>query len=186
MTLTQAVTVTYEMTGTKLSDLALATIVDDLSAYPLDDVLMALAGLRKAGKRFALVDILERLPGAFPGVEEAWGIVSQCLSDQEVSLVWTDEMAEAYGQVSHMRGDQTGARMAFKEIYTKLIREARDQGQAPRWKASLGHDPSGRERALVEAVKKKRLSADYALRLVIQGGDAEKILMGIVDTKRLA
>lgn len=166
MNLTQSVAVTYEMTGASLSDLALATIVDDLSAYPLDDVLNALSQLRKAGKRFALVDILERLPGAYPGAEEAWGIVSQCLSREEFSIVWTDEMAQGYGLISHMKEDQVGARMAFKEIYARLIREARERGEAPQWRASLGRDPHGRAVAVQLALSKNQISQEYAARLL--------------------
>jgi len=186
VTLVEAIKITYESTGHAPSDLALAVMVDDLSAYPLNDVMTALSQIRKNGRKFSFVDVLERLPGAHPGVEEAWAIVGKCLNNEDVSLVWTDQMREAYGAISHMRDDVTGARMAFKEIYTRHVAEARERGEAPQWKPSLSNDPSAREAVLLEAVRKGRLSADFALRLVVQGGDAETIMTRLIgDTKRI-
>lgn len=180
MTLIEAVTATYATVGQRISDIAIQMVVSDLSGYPLNDVLLALSKVRKRGKHIALADILALLPGQHPGVEEAWCTVSQCLNHEDVSIVWTDQMAGAYGDIRHLTDDPIAARMAFKEIYGRLIGEANDRGDPPQWRPSLGHDPVGREAALLEAVQKKRLSADFVLRLVVQGGDAEALLLQLI------
>ena len=56
--------------------------------------------------------------------------------------------------------------MAFKETYQRLVGEARDAGVPVSWSPSLGHDPAGREAALMAAVSKGRLSLEYARGIV--------------------
>lgn len=185
MDLLEAVSATYSTIGQQMSDIAIRMIVKDLEEYPLNDVLYSLSQLRKKGGKIAFVDILEHLPGAHPGAEQAWGIVSRCLADQDVSIVWTDQMAEAYGEIRHMTKDYNAARAAFREIYMRLVAKAREHGEAPQWRASLGHDPHAREAVLLDAVQKGRLSADYALRLVVQGGNAEQMLHRLLGERKL-
>ncbi len=47
--------------------------------------------------------------------------------DESTSVVWTDEMCQAWGVAAPLLedGDKVGARMAFKESYARLIEEAR-------------------------------------------------------------
>ena len=96
--------------------------------------------------------------------------------DEAGSTVWTDEMAAACGVARHLlaEGDRIGARMAFKEAYSRLVAQARDDGKPVRWSPSLGHDPGGREAVLQEAVRLGRLSIAHA---------AVELLPGIEDRR---
>jgi hypothetical protein len=57
-----------------------------------------------------------------PGAEEAWAI-SLAANDEHDTVVWTHECAQAWGAASPILalGDEVGARMAFKETYTRLL-----------------------------------------------------------------
>jgi hypothetical protein len=108
-------------------------------------------------------DILAQIEGAAendgrPGAEEAWAM---CLpaADEARTVVWTAEMAEAWGlaRVVLDAGDEVGARMTFRETYGRLIASARKMRAAPQWSATLGHDEAMRADALRDAVSTGRL-----------------------------
>lgn len=158
MTLTEAVKGTYAVIGQSMTDTELAMIVSDLSAYPPEGVLSALARCRRELKRITLAEIIDRIPGGHPGPEEAWALVSKSMQNEAVSIVWTDEMREAAGVAMAVQDDLVAARMAFKEAYTRIVSEARAQRKAPKWTASLGWDPHGRELAQLDAQNRNRAS----------------------------
>jgi hypothetical protein len=162
----KAVIVTCELVGQTLSDAAIEGIVAELSRYPEASVMEALLRCRRELRRLTLADILDRVPGQHPGPEEAWGLVSRCLANEQISIVWTEEMREAYGTAAALASDPVAARMAFKEVYSKLVSTARAHRQSPAWSVSLGYDPHGRELALTEAVQKNQISQDHAARLL--------------------
>lgn len=108
-------------------------------------------------------DIIHQIEGAAendgrPGAEEAW---SMCLpaADEARTVVWTAEMAEAWGlaRVVLDAGDEVGARMTFRETYSRLIASARKQRRPVEWSATLGHDEAMRADALRDAVSAGRL-----------------------------
>jgi hypothetical protein len=103
-----------------------------------------------------LLDAVALMDGR-PGVEEAWALCAKSLNDEGVTIVWTEEIAEAFGSALNLNDDRVAARMAFKERYENLTREARRQGKPVRWVPSLGHDPNGREGPLLQAVNLGRL-----------------------------
>ena len=107
-----------------------------------------------------------------PGVEQAWGIVGPSLRDEGRTVVWTDDMREAFGVARPLASDMVAARMAFKETYGQLLKEAVTRGTLPHWQVSLGLDKSGREGPLVEAVQKGRLLPAHALKLIPQDSEA--------------
>lgn len=162
----QAVLVTCELVGQTLTDAAMEGMVAELSRYPEASVMESLLRCRRELRKLTLADILDRLPGQHPGPEEAWGLVSRCLANEQVSIVWTEEMREAYGTAAALASDPVAARMAFKECYVKLVSTARAQRRSPAWSVSLGYDPHGRELALTEAVQKNQISQTHAARLV--------------------
>lgn len=166
MDLLTAVKATYEVVGQDISDLGIQAIVTELKQYDLQHVLLALTRCRKELRKLTLADILDRLPGGHPGVEEAWAIVSRCLSDENASVVWTDEIASAFGVARSLANDPIAARMAFKEKYVESIQRAKATHQKPVWRVSLGYDLRGREIALREAVDKGRVPAAHALKFV--------------------
>lgn len=166
MKLHEAVAATYAAVGQELSDLALTAVCMDLKGYPPEGLGAALQRCRKELKRISLVDIIDRIPGGLPGPEEAWAIVAPSLTDESKTLVWTDEMAQAFGVALGLQDDPIAARMAFKEAYARLRSESRDAGKPVTWRASLGHDPQGREGPLLEAAEKGRLTMPYVQNLL--------------------
>ncbi|QOJ34058.1 MAG: hypothetical protein HRU82_03435 [Nitrospira sp.] len=166
MELAKAVAATFAVVGQEMPDIGLATIVSELQGYPLGDVLKALTRCRKELRKITLADIIDRIPSGHPGIEEAWAMIAGLLGDEDRSVVWTEEMAEAYGVARHLAHDKVAARLAFKESYSKAVAEARDQKRPPKWRVSLGHDPHGRQGALEEAVRLGRIPAEHAQKLL--------------------
>ena len=116
-------------------------------------------------------DVIEQIEGLVaddgrPGVEEAWAMCCRA-ADESETLVWTDEMSQAYAVALPLMqaGDQIGARMAFKEAYGRMVDDARRARHAVSWSVTLGHDVSKRHAALVAAEARGLLSAGEALRL---------------------
>jgi len=165
--LLEAIAVTAELTSTDLSKIAARVMAEDLARYPLDQVLGALTRCRRELKgRLTIADVVQRLDDGRPGPEEAWAMIPK---GEGPSVVWTQEMAEAFGVAYPlMESDEVAARMAFKESYSKAVALARDASKPVHWMPSLGHDPAGREVALLQAVEKKRLTADRARALMPQ------------------
>src|SRR4029077_5764846 len=111
-----------------LSEAAIRVMVDSLSGYPEQQVLGALQKCcKELTSKLTLAAILTRLDDGRPGAEEAWAMLSTVLGNEQASLVWTEEMREAYGVVRLVADDPIAARMAFKERYTTLVSAARDR-----------------------------------------------------------
>jgi hypothetical protein len=139
-----------------------------LSAHPLKAVRMAFDAHVKdsARGRFPPLpsDILAKIEGedlqdGRPGPEEAWAMC-QAAADEARTVVWTNEMARAWGiawPLLHQHGDEVGARMAFKEVYQRLLAEARSQRDPVTWSPTLGTCATMREEALRVAVDAGRL-----------------------------
>jgi hypothetical protein len=114
--------------------------------------------------------ILKHLPkesDGHPDANEAWAISLRGRDERE-TVVWTQECAQAFGVASPVleEGDETGARMAFKAAYERLVEKARGEGRKAQWIKSLGHDPDLREAALVDAVRAGRLQIEEVRPLV--------------------
>lgn len=94
-----------------------------------------------------------------PGAEEAWATALRG-ADESTSIVWSAEMAEAWGIARPVfaAGDEVGARMAFREAYERLVGDARRKREPVAWSASLGFDAEERERALSEAAARGRIA----------------------------
>lgn len=146
-----------------------------LAEYPLEQVRAGLDAHVKHPKRGqflpmpadVIAQILEIVADdGRPGAEEAWAIAMRS-TDEADTVVWTTEMAEALGiaRPVMLAGDEVGARMAFKEAYTRLIEAARRAGRAPAWSPSLGRDPQLRVKALDAAVSRGLLPASSAVQL---------------------
>jgi len=107
-----------------------------------------------------VLDVLRVMDGR-PSPEEAWSMVARSLNDEGPTIVWTEEIASAFGVALGLQEDRIAARMAFKETYAAAVAEARKQGKAAVWSASPGRDPGGREVVLRDAVERGRLRSDY-------------------------
>jgi hypothetical protein len=156
---------TAEIFNKQLSDTAALMFIADLADYPDQAVIDSLARCRKELRTFPTIsDIVSRIDDGRPGPEEAWAMIPK---DEESSIVWTDEMAEAFGVARGLIDeDPVAARMAFKEAYVKRTQDARAARKPARWTVSLGNDKNGREAALREAVSRGRLTAPEAQALL--------------------
>lgn len=160
--LLEAVAVTAELCGRTFSPAAAAVFISDLAAYPEQAVLGALTRCRREVRGVLTVqDVVSRLDDGRPGADEAWAMLP---FDEAKSVVWTDDMAAAFGVILPLlrENDRTAARFAFREAYTKAVGEARDAAQPVTWWPTLGHDVQGREVALRDAVDKGRLTLAQA------------------------
>jgi hypothetical protein len=48
-------------------------------------------------------------------------------------------------------GDEVGARMAFKDAYSRIVRESKERGEKVVWNVSLGFDAKKRTQAIEHA-----------------------------------
>lgn len=101
-----------------------------------------------------------------PGAEEAWAL-ALAAGDQTRTVLWTREMAQAWETARPVMdlGDEVGARMAFREVYARLVAEARTQQMPVAWSVSLGFDPEERNRVVADAVASGRLPESELLAL---------------------
>src|ERR1043165_278765 len=120
--LLKAIAVTAELTGTTMSEAAASVMAEDLTRYPENQVLVALTRCRRELRgRLTIADVIQRLDDGRPGPEEAWAMIPQ---DEAPSVVWTQEMASAFGIALPLMDDPVAARMAFKEAYAKAVAKA--------------------------------------------------------------
>lgn len=165
--LLEALAVVCELTGTEWSKPTIKVIEQELSAYPIQDVQLALRRCQTELKgRVTLADILDRIPSQHPGVEEAWGLVAKVIKNEQVSICWTDEMRTAYGAAAPLAADLIAARMAFREVYVKELSGARANRQLPSWSVSLGYDPTMRDECIREAARRNLISQVTAAKLL--------------------
>lgn len=175
-----------------------------LRDHSLDDVSQALDAHVQDPQRGRFVpvpaDVIAQLQGQAagdgrPGADEAWSNAITARDENE-TVVWTAEMAEAWGIASAVMtaGDETGARMAFRQAYDRLVAEARRAGARPTWQASLGHDPDRRNAAVAAAVDAGRLRRSTLIGLPAPRGQytpllesdfvADEISPGVADKAR--
>lgn len=166
--LIKAIAVTAELCGRTFSDAAAEVFVADLEGFPEPAVMAALVRCRREVRGLLTVqDVVSRIDDGRPGPEEAWAMMP---FDETTSVVWTEEMCEAWAIARPMieDGETVAARMAFKEAYTKAVAAARDARRPARWTVSLGHDVHGRASVLEAAATKGRISIEHAQRLAPQ------------------
>lgn len=140
--------------GKVLSTGAMKMVIDALSKYPLDALLLAI-NKHVQSARFAPApnDIISLLESGNKrlSADEAWAMMP---ADESETVVWTDEMAEAYNIAYDLLadGDKIGARMAFKAAYTRLCEQAELIGRPMRWNIAIGYDKTKIESVLAKAV----------------------------------
>lgn len=110
-------------------------------------------------------DVIAQIEGQMvndgrPGPEEAWATGLRS-SDENETVIWTRETSRAMevARVILDRGDEVGARMAFKEAYSRLVEDARSVRDPVCWVVSYGFDTERRNRAISDAVSIGRLPA---------------------------
>ena len=159
--LIQKIAVTFELCGTTLSAPAKAQVVDDLEKYPDEILSVALDRCRNEVKgRLSPKDIHDRILSmdGRPGADEAWALMPRSEDD---SVCWTWDMVVAFADVRTMT-DRVAARRSFIDKYTRIVEEARREGDPVRWMVSQGHDPSGREGCVRVALERGLITGQTA------------------------
>lgn len=149
-----------------------------LESFSLADVTSALyLHLDVSAQAPTIADILKFLRtkgGVHPEADEAWAIAVRAADEQE-TVVWTDQIAEGWVIAKSVfdRGDEVGARMAFKAAYVRLVARANAMGQLVCWRISYGSDRERRQQAAEKAVREGRLRAEQ-IRDVLPPPDASR------------
>lgn len=181
-TLAKEIAVAAAVSGTELSKVALAAMVDDLLAYPLDRAVNAIRRARREVPRLTLNAVIDRveLGDGHPGPDEAWAM---CPATEADSVVWTEQMSRAFFVAQPLldRGDRIGARMAFKDAYAREVEQARLARAPIKWTPSLGTDAEKREQAIAIAVERGRIGHETAAAYLPapatdKGADATKLI----------
>ena len=179
--LAKALIVTAETVGHELTRSAAHVMALDLEDYDQLQIVAALKRCRRELRgRLTIAGIVERIEDGHVGADEAW---ATCSRGEDETIVWTDEMAEAFGIARPLlkQGDAIGARMAFRDAYARLVTSARAERRPARWVVSLGTDAGARERVLREAVERGRLNAgDVARYLPPPVGNVKRLPSGEV------
>lgn len=159
------------------ADRVVMSVFDDLMNYSLDSVRAALRHHARQS-RFAPTphDVVSLLDSGNRrmSADEAWAVMPK---DEFETVVWTHEMAEAYGIASGIlvEGDKIAARMAFKSAYDRLCSEAVMMQRPVIWSVCVGFDKSRIEPALQKAVAAGRISQDRANKFLPAPVDAGPI-----------
>ncbi|MDB5761377.1 MAG: hypothetical protein JWQ21_372 [Herminiimonas sp.] len=164
--LVEAIALTAEVCGQALSPAAAEMLARDLADFNEPAVFAALGRCRmELQEPLKISNILARIDDGRPGADEAWAMMPKT---ELASVVWTDEMAQAWGVALPLltAGDAGGARTAFREVYAKAVLQARIKREPAHWTPSLGSDVASRESVLLEAVQKRRLSAAHVEQLL--------------------
>lgn len=91
----QAIAVTAELTGTQLSDNAMAVMTEDLLVYPLDKFLIAFERCRRELKgKLTLAAILERIDNGWQSAEKAFNALVLGWENDNISILTTHFYAE--------------------------------------------------------------------------------------------
>jgi hypothetical protein len=116
-----------------------------------------------------------------PSPEEAWSTAIQA-QDEAVTVVWTTETAQAWGDVGQAlldAGDRFNASRGFIAKYTELCAAARKRGQLVQWVVSQGTDKDLRHQALETAFKAGRISRETCRQMLPRHQDAGPIAAAI-------
>lgn len=158
---------TAEVLGYAITPTAAAVMADDLSAYPLAALKLALTRVRAehAGKLTpkVVIERLEALAGRLTP-NEAWAVALQA-KDERATVLWTDEMQEAWALAALVAGsgDKVGTRMTFLAAYERITSLARTAHRLPKVLMSFGSDCELRALALRNAWERGQLSAPAVL-----------------------
>lgn len=163
----QAIKLTAEVTGSTLSDDAIAMMLMQLKPYGADAVMTALNRCQRELKhRLTLADVIERITqtdGRYTA-DEAWAKLPK---DNRYGALVTAEMDEAAGFAFPLLeiGDKVAARKAFIDAYNRIVDDARAKGKPAKWRVSLGAD-SGNAEAAAEGLRLGLFDPEYVGRIL--------------------
>ncbi|EAP7013580.1 hypothetical protein EJV31_24475 [Salmonella enterica] len=107
------------------------------------------------------------------GSHEAWAIAEKSIGfdGQELTVIWTDQMAQAFSRCEELikTGDKyqrAEAKKIFCDAYDRLVSQAKDQGLKPIYVTSLGTDKDQAIAAIKQAEVDGFLTAPDATALL--------------------
>lgn len=107
------------------------------------------------------------------GSHEAWAIAEKSIGfdGQELTVIWTDQMAQAFSRCEELikTGDKyqrAEAKKIFCDAYDRLVTQAKDQGLKPIYVTSLGTDKDQAIAAIKQAEVDGFLTAPDATALL--------------------
>lgn len=139
--------------------------IDVAGGYGIENLKGALMAHLRDPERGRFVptpaDLIEKIQKAVekdgrPTADEAFAIAVQ-MDDESATVVTNDEISQAWAVAREIMPDRTGARMAFRSAYERLVDASRASHKPVQWFASLGHDLQGREGPLFQAANLGRL-----------------------------
>ncbi|MEY2341489.1 hypothetical protein AB4090_05180 [Acidithiobacillus sp. IBUN Pt1247-S3] len=143
-----------------MSRLSFNAAIEALEAHPASphgrfppkpiDLIEIVEALNGGGKKDQ-EELLKQRIAAFPTPDMAWSYAQRAFNEED-SILWTDEIRRAYGEVRHM-DDRIAQRRAFLDFYTAAVRQSALSGRMPRWDVSLGWDRSLQRERLREALQ---------------------------------
>ena len=155
--------------GTELNKLALAIYWETLREYELEVVHEAMRSHIKDPEHGRWMpkpaDIIRHLPtdhSQIMGADAAWEMAMRLgIGDEEATVVAPQAILQAFPHALWANGDKVAARMAFKDAYPAAL-EAHGMDCI----VSEGHDPDGREPAIMEALRRNLIPNSVAQRLL--------------------
>lgn len=177
----EALSVCCELTGTTLSAIAKAAMIEDLMAYETEAVMKALNRCRRElSGRLTLAAILERIDTGLPSADEAFGMLVEGWKNENLTVVVPEIAMQAAGNGAYElfnAGDKTGARMAFRDAYQRLTADVQLNGGAVKWFVSKGNDRNHQVQAVMEAVSLGRLKRETAAAYLPSEAAEERLLL---------
>lgn len=144
----------------------------DLEKYSIEEIKTALAKFRKMPERRLTPAIIESIITGISWLTpaEAWAIAQKTFDDS-VSVVLTDEIAQAAGSAKalYLDNQRVAAKDDFIAVYNRLMLDAVAKGRKPRWFLMQADDCVNRatenKRAITEALQNGYVSNHRALQL---------------------
>lgn len=176
------ITALAEYYSKNLSDTQLEMYTQDLSDISPEALKSAAVMYRTNPKNSffplpgALREILLQADGR-PGVEEAWSMAPK---DETSAAFINEEIMDAWNTAEALLADgdtMVSARMAFKEVYERRVRESRDRGVKPKWwlsRAQGSNRDSENDKIIRDAIQKGRLTEPEARVMLPDFGTARK------------
>ena len=159
----------------KPSPAVMNTWIEDLAEYPIDMITKAFQMHRKSDQaQFSpvpqigmIVGHLEELKAIVaphlvrPSAHTAWSIAKEA-ADETLTVVWNNEIAQAWYRIKSITDDRYHAPKAFMEEYERIVRANKLLCRDPVVEITLGSDPDRRQAAIENAVVGGFLSSEQA------------------------
>lgn len=204
--ITDLIEATAEIVGTPLKPTVIYLMVNDLAEFDYAAIVQALNACRREVKgRLALKDIIDRIDdkNVLPSADEMFSQIADWCLDERKTFVLPEiafrACEETNGGVYEalMNGDRTGARMAFKSAYERLVKGFNGKVE---YALRLGADHAERESAIKMAVLENKIGKETALKYLSEidfsesyalpnpenVARIERMMSQILDNKRIS